>query len=812
LWQWVIAAHVLGILMIRFPVPAAVAALAAGTYFAASRPRPLAWALAGLGLVAGFAHGNLRLPEPPAALPGIVTARHKVALSGIVDEVLAKPGGRLEIRLTGAAWKRNGQGGELPGLVAWVWDKPVSRPMPGDRVRLDPVRIKTVRGFVNPGTWSYSFYRRLQGVFYRTYTRGGGTAVAIESTGRGPLDGLRERLRQAMARHLPQDGPGQGMPAALVMGERFGLAPETVELFRRASLAHSLALSGMHLGFVAALGFGLAWLAGAIRPEVYLRIPRLKLGVILAAPLVLTYVWLGGATPSLVRSAVMFASFGLMLMLGRGRVLVDGLFAALAVIVAISPLSVFDIRLQFSAAAVAGIGVFMPHIWRHGVDAFSRMRNALRRPGPKKSASLWERGLRRLFQGASACLLVSLCANLALLPLVIWNFGVISPNLLPNLFWLPVMGLAVLPLSLLGMVLAVVPFFDPLAGVLLGVAASLCDWSVGVLQAADGLGLLREAASLRPDWPLVLGYYMLLVGVAVVLGGGRRLGALGLAVGIVLAFVPGMVREWPWSQRGLSIAALDTGQSQSLALAFPDGTRALVDGGGTWSDTFDIGRGVVSPALTANRPPALDYVVMTHPDMDHSKGLVFPLGHYSVGRFAYNGQMPEGGIAARLDRALQEQSLEPEVWRTGDEIMLGQGVVMQVLHPPAGFAASGTNDHSLVLRITWRGQGMALLPGDLEGPGLRELMASGADLSARLLVLPHHGGRSGVTGELLELVRPELALACAGHLNYRRLPHEDVRAALDMAGVPLLVTGENGGVLVKWAGPDAPLEVQTALP
>ena len=76
-------------------------------------------------------------------------------------------------------------------------------------------------------------------------------------------------------------------------------------------------------------------------------------------------------------------------------------------------------------------------------------------------------------------------------------------------------------------------------------------------------------------------------------------------------------------------------------------------------------------------------------------------------------------------------------------------------------------------------------------------------------MLPHHGGRSALTPELIVRARPETAVACAGNLNYRGLPHEDARTALADAGVPLMVTGEVGWIRAVWRGPDEPLEIET---
>ena len=71
---------------------------------------------------------------------------------------------------------------------------------------------------------------------------------------------------------------------ALLFGDRLRLEPEFMDRIRRAGLAHSLALSGLHLGIAAAFGFGAAWVLGAMCPPVLLRIPRQKLGLVLALP------------------------------------------------------------------------------------------------------------------------------------------------------------------------------------------------------------------------------------------------------------------------------------------------------------------------------------------------------------------------------------------------------------------------------------------------------------------------------------------------------------------------------------------------
>lgn len=81
-----------------------------------------------------------------------------------------------------------------------------------------------------------------------------------------------------------------------------------------------------------------------------------------------------------------------------------------------------------------------------------------------------------------------------------------------------------------------------------------------------------------------------------------------------------------------------------------------------------------------------------------------------------------------------------------------------------------SGNDGLVFRLVLNGHGLALLPGDAEAPYLRALLRSGADLSADVLVLPHHGSAGSLVPALYDAVSPKLAIASAGAYNPYRLP------------------------------------------
>jgi len=394
------------------------------------------------------------------------------------------------------------------------------------------------------------------------------------------------------------------------------------------------------------------------------------------------------------------------------------------------------------------------------------------------------------------------------MPLVSWYFGTFSPNLLLNLVWLPVLGLAVMPLGLLGTILAVFGWTAPAGGLLLGLAARIAGGLLWLLDAVQGSGLTPVLAVLRPLWPEILGFALLLVTAAICLRARRRVPELLAGIGFVLLVAPHVLVMAVDSRDRVSLAMLDVGLGQSLVISLPGGHRWLVDTGGG-SVTFDLGEAVVGPSLALGRPPRLDGIFLSHPDVDHSHGLPYLIEHFKVGALYTNGMLPRGLTGKRLDRVLPESGVKPAELVAGDVVTLSSGVRVAVLHPGAGFAGERANERSLVLRLERNGRSLALLPGDIETGGIRDMLDNGADVSAEVLVLPHHGSRGSYDAGFYAKVRPEAVLCSNGFMNRYGFPAAAVvGAATAAAGGRLYTTSRNGRVVCAWDGPGGPLSVQ----
>ena len=100
---------------------------------------------------------------------------------------------------------------------------------------------------------------------------------------------------------------------------------------------------------------------------------------------------------------------------------------------------------------------------------------------------------------------------------------------------------------------------------------------------------------------------------------------------------------------------------------------------------------------------------------------------------------------------------------------------------------------------------MALTCGDIEQSGLRKLIKSvekndGASLKTEVLVLPHHGSKTGFSPDFYDAVSPAIVLASAGYKNQWGFPVQIIRDEMASRKIPLLPTADYGQINVQWDG------------
>lgn len=784
----------------------------------------------------------LRPPPPPSWMPAADMREpprfRAVRLCGTVADVRSLPDNRVRVFLRKVRPEGSGSP-PLEDMAAWTWEQPLFHPLRGQRICLTRP-LRPVHGFANgeprhtPLEETGREYTppdgaelrwRAHGVGWTLWSRGAAGNPALSASEVPVMVRWREACYQAFLKALWPDGPAQADQArallpALIFGERASIASPVFRQVADASLAHTLALSGQHLAIAVLLGMIMARLAGCARPSCYLRRPLRVWGLLCALPFALAYLWIGNAPPSLVRAAGMLLAVSLALCFRHGqeppflwaalapRSGGDALCLTLLCMTLVSPLSVYDTGLQLSVLCVGVLCVLSPLLSR-----------IMPRPSGAPRQVRFGR-TRAALRGALHIFTVSLALQLVLLPLQVRLFASLGHWFWLNVLWLPVLGVAVMPLAFLGLLCAVCQWYA-LAEYALSLAAMPCGLLLEILRKLSDGGLLESPALLHPHWTALLAVPILFLAAMSAVGRERLPAAmrrLAVAAAVMLCLGP-LERLWTRyegvSHQEVRLDVLDVGQGQAVLLTLPDGARWIIDGGGMPSVRFDPGRALVLPTVSANRKPALAAVINSHPDLDHVGGLFALLEAVPPAVLLHNGREGGGTVGERWRQArdLWEKTGRARPLSAGDVLTLGDpalGLRLEVLWPPKE-AVLSSNDASLILRLTRRGQGLALLPGDAEKASLRALLRRGGDISADVLLLPHHGSSGSFLAGLYRAVRPRLVLASCGFGNRYGHPAKTVRNWFSERHIPLLDTARWGRLQVVWPA-DAPARVRSARP
>ncbi len=561
---------------------------------------------------------------------------------------------------------------------------------------------------------------------------------------------------------------------ALLLGRYELLEEDVSERYIRTGTMHILAISGQHLAILA----GFLWMVFR-----FAQVPR-KAGALALAAIVVSYALLTGARPPVVRAAVLVCLLvGSIVLDARSR-RANSLAFALLFVLALNPSDLFDRGLQLSFLAVAALLWMVEPVWtklRREPDPIDQL-IADSRPRVLQLAVWTGRLAGRL---VLFTFIMSAVVWLANVPLLAARFNVFTPIVVPLsvAMWPPT---TIALISGLGLLL--VDPWSPLVG---GLLADLCsvsiagmDWLVEIGQQIPG------GHWYVPGPPLwwVAGFYLGLAGM-LLFRPGRRLRMVCATAGVAwLAFGLALPALKPTKHR-LECHVLAVGNGSAAVLHLPTGRTVLVDAGQITGPR--VGKRLIAPALWHAGVRRIDAVFISHADVDHFNGLPSLAERFTIGTVyvpPHVARAGSGPVRLVLDE-LAKRDVEIRICFVNDEFDLGEGVMARVLHPPAEFGGTD-NEQSLVLAVEYRGKRI-LLTGDVEGAGLRRLLAT-ESFPVDVLIAPHHGSRRANPPELARWCQPQFIVVSQGK------PRSG--ATLDAyrdVGLPVLTTNDHGAITLR---------------
>jgi competence protein ComEC len=645
--------------------------------------------------------------------------------------------------------------GSVPSRISVTWyrgwrpqdddDFHVLPPLkPGERWRLT-VRLKRPHGSLNPHSFDFEAWLFEQNIRATGYVRQNEANARLDEFVAAPayvVERVRGWIRDRFDRVLG-DAPYTGILVALAIGDQQAIAPALWQTFARTGVTHLLSVSGLHITMVAGLA---AWLAGwgwRRSSWLALRLPAQKAAAVAGFLAALAYCLLAGFAVPAQRTLYMLAVVAVALWMGRTTVVSRVLALALLLVLLLDPWAVLSAGFWLSFGAVGllfyiGAGRLREGHW----------------------LAVWGRAQWAVTVGMIPALLA-----------LFQQFSIVSP--LANAVAIPVVSLVVTPLALVG----ALPFTDPLLWLAHGVMAAvmaLLDW-----LAASPWAVWQQQAP--PPWAVALG----------VAGVGWLLLPRGFParwIG-VLALLPLVLVSPPRPPVGeATVTVLDVGQG--LAVHVQTATHDLLyDAGPAFSADANSGNRIIVPYLWAQGVRRLDAMVISHADKDHEGGAE-----------AVATEIPTALLLSSVpaDHPLARLSLPRRSCLDGDHWQW-DSVSFRVLHPTEEDykLATKTNDVSCVLKIGATG-GSVLLTGDIEARNEAALLARhGVDVTADVLVPPHHGSRSSSTPEFVAAVAPRQAVFSSGYRNRFGHPAPEVVERYRLAGSELRRTDREGAVTIR---------------
>ena len=598
----------------------------------------------------------------------------------------------------------------------------------------------------NPGNFNQKFYYQKQNIYVKLQD----VSVEILSRKMSGIAFLKEKMWN-IQQHLTDtilsyaEEKYGGILCAMVLGENAFVDADVKEMLQKSGIGHLLAISGLHISF---LGAGLYNIMRKMR--IPIMISAVFSGVILTC-----YILMIGDRTSAIRAWIMFLMQMGANITGREYDGKTALAVAALVVLAREPVLLFDAGFLLSFGAVLGIYVVAP-TWK---------------------------------------VKVPLAIQCILFPVQLYYYYEIC---IYSLFW----NFLAIPLSALAL-------GSGIAGTLISQVSFLPQLFVkGAFRIGAMVMWFYEKGSQfvlelpysrcvigQPSFVWIVIYYLIL---------------------LICIFVK--KRKWPmivagvllivgteWSSGNLEIAMLNVGQGDSFFIQGPEGGIYLIDGGS--SSVSQVGKYRIEPYLKWQGIGTLDYVWVTHGDLDHMNGILELLERKKIGVKIKTLILPPKSCwndnIFELIRAAQSVGTNIHIMAQGQRLEEGE-MQIRCLWPQVKEEGLNENQASLVLSLSY-GEFDMLFTGDLEKEA-EEKVVEYIETGQKKLLLPnkyevlkvgHHGSKSGTGEDLLKVVQPDIALISAGENNRYGHPHAETLERLRNAGSEMITTIEHGQVTIE---------------
>ncbi|MGP4080434.1 DNA internalization-related competence protein ComEC/Rec2 [Pseudalkalibacillus sp. R45] len=575
-------------------------------------------------------------------------------------------------------------------------------------------------------------------------------------TGEGILTALY-RFRQDRIAMINEEFPDdlRGMMNTLVFGDRNGIEEDLQERYQSLGLIHLLAVSGLHVGTILGLLYFLLIRAGVVKETALWFL-------LISIPFIIL---LTGGAPSVIRAGLMAAVVCLILLLRIKMTTLNQLCMILLGLLLFKPTLVYSIGFQLSFLITTSL--------------ILSSKTILRDLPPYK----------QLLYG-------SFIAQLASLPIVLWNFFEFSIWSLPlNMIFIPFMTIVLLPCILLTFsMFLLIPF------PVWEVPSTFLSFSFKclhlVLQWVDNLPLGLMTLG-RPNaillFGMVISFYYLLVSWEL---NAKRL----LLPFICILLLIGAQFVHPKMNANAYVTFLDVGQGDAIVIELQFRKAVyVIDTGGSihfnqekWmerSNEFDTGEDIVAHFLKARGIRKVDALILSHGDFDHIGGTEGLMEKVRVEKVVYgkSNHLEASELAFLKGLGVPIQLLGENVsWKIGSSSF-------QTLN--SGQTRDSRNNRSLVMYADIH-DNRFLFTGDINHKIEEKIIKDYPTLEVDYVKVAHHGSDTSTSQPFINRINPKASFISVGTNNRYNHPSSSVIERLENHNIDIFRTDEHGAIMV----------------
>jgi len=561
---------------------------------------------------------------------------------------------------------------------------------------------------------------------------------------------------------LKQNKETAALLRGLLLADRREIDQETKTQFINSGVVHVLAVSGLHVGFIA-----LIFIILFGRFNIYLRSVLTIIGL-------LFFMILTGVPPSVFRATVMALVIIVAFLANRSTNIFNSLAIAALLILIINPDEIYSPGFQLSFSAVTAIGVIYPIISRL-INRFNVQSKFVR--------------YVLLFMA------VSFAAQIGTLPFTLIYFGKLSVvALAANLIVIPVIGI------ILSLSIATITIGSIFPSISLYYAATndLITWlMLKLINITGELSFSHFTITEYSIYDSMMFYFFISLFIYFI---GRF--KTKLAIVFLLLFTISNIILFSFlddeellPENQLSVLMVDVGQGDSFIIKFPNNKTALIDAGEA-TFYFDYGERVILPLLNYLGIEKIDYGFVSHLDLDHYGGFVSLILEDRIGEIYKPALDTTLTKDLKFEKFLNNKKI-PIIYYDRQSLEIGNCKVYIITDKEESeFFNLSSNDRSGILKIVY-GKSSFLFTGDAE-IRVEDILINNYQsfLDVDVLKVGHHGSKTCTSDEFLKFTSPKYALISAGLKNKFGHPHENVITKFNSNNVKILRTDKNGAVLL----------------